>query len=410
VKSTHQPTVANHIMNAVLNHVRSNNNRLIDTDLDSPKTTPARKASNGSSAPASKSTDKLVLHLGFDWGTNKSCLKASYAGSSEMFVEEIIPTIVGYAKEGILDGLLPDNATTLFGKQALQHRLHLNLVQPMIDGVVEDLKSARDFAAHLRTRIDVPANTEIRAVIGVPANADAAARENVRNCVQGHFDRVILIPEPFLAALGYRDESRLNDETYVDPVRNSLFVDIGGGTTDVCLVQGYYPTAEDQVSIAFAGDKVDDLFREAILKTYPDCELSNITIRNLKEQHSFVGNTNEPIYVNVMVGGKARKLDVTEQINTACAELLARIFEAVKTLIVRASSDSVTELLQNIVLTGGGSRIKGIDAELQRMLAEEGFEKPQVKVVGERYKEFVAHGALKAARQARENQWQQVIK
>ena len=50
------------------------------------------------------------------------------------------------------------------------------------------------------------------------------------------------------------------------------------------------------------------------------------------------------------------------------------------------------------------------DAELQRLLTEEGFENPRVKLVGERYKEFVARGALKAARQARENQWQQVIK
>jgi rod shape-determining protein MreB len=90
--------------------------------------------------------------------------------------------------------------------------------------------------------------------------------------------------------------------------------------------------------------------------------------------------------------------------------LLNTILEAVKTLIVRASGDSVTELLQNIVLTGGGSQIKGIDAELQRLLAAEGFENPQVKLAGERYKEFVATGALKAARQARENQWQQVIK
>ncbi len=399
-------------MNAVINHVPTANNRLVEVNLEQPRIlAPTRKASNGASAPApGKASEKTVLHVGFDWGTNKSCLKASYAGSAETLLEEILPTVVGYAKEGILQGLLPDDASVLFGKEALQHRLHLRLVQPMVDGVVQDLGAARDFARHLRSLIDVPAGTEIRAVMGLPANADATARENLRNCVHGLFDRVILIPEPFLAALGYRDESRLKEENYVDPVRNSLFVDIGGGTTDVCLVQGYYPTADDQVSFAFAGDKVDELFREAILKTYPDCEISPLTIRNLKEQHSFVGKPSGPVVVSVMVGGKARKLDVTDQISGACTELLQRIFEAVKSLVVRASGDSVQELLQNIVLTGGGSRIKGIDAELQRLLAEEGFENPQVKLVGERYKEFVAKGALKAARQARENQWQQVIK
>ena len=75
----------------------------------------------------------------------------------------------------------------------------------------------------------------------------------------------------------------------------------------------------------------------------------------------------------------------------------------------RASSDSVGELLGNIILTGGGSRIKNIDTELQRMLAEEGYENPRVRVVGENYKDYVARGALKAARQAKETQWQQFI-
>jgi rod shape-determining protein MreB len=201
----------------------------------------------------------------------------------------------------------------------------------------------------------------------LPANAERAARENLRQAMAGLFDRVIMIPEPFLAALGYRDESRLSDSAYVDPVRNSLFVDIGGGTTDVCMVQGYFPTAEDQISMPFAGDKVDALINEAIKKTYPDCSLSILKIRELKEQYSYVGKRENPIVVNVVVGGKMRKLDLTSQIGGACDELLQRILEAVKVLIARASSDSVTELMQNIVLTGGGSRIHGLDSELQRL-------------------------------------------
>src|SRR5678815_5050743 len=138
-------------MNDVLINSR-NHNRLIEHSLEHEPKLPTsdRKASNGSSSKAKEKAG--VLHLGFDWGTNESCLKASVAGSGEMFVEEIIPSIVGYAKEGILQDLLPDNASTLFGSEALKHRLHLKLVQPMIDGVVEDLTAARDFANHLRTR------------------------------------------------------------------------------------------------------------------------------------------------------------------------------------------------------------------------------------------------------------------
>ncbi len=376
---------------------------------------PQRVNGNGKSRfdtgqAAAPATSRAVLHLGFDWGTNKSCLKGAYTGKSGFALEQVIPTVVGYAKDGVVDGLLPDNASVLFGEPALRHRLHLNLVHPLADGVVKDAAAARDFAKHLRSLIDAPQGTEIRAVIGVPANADPAARDSVREAVAGLFDRVILIPEPCLAALGFRDEARLADSSYVDPVRNSLFVDIGGGTTDLCLVQGYFPTADEQVSLTFAGDRVDVMLHAAIRKTSPDCELTPFKIRELKEQHSFVGSPSAPVVVSVMVGGKVRKLDITEQLGHACNELLDQILASAKRLIAHASPDSVGELLQNIILTGGGSRIRGLGAELQRQLAAEGYERPGVRVAGERYQEFVALGALKAARQARENQWQQVIK
>lgn len=359
-----------------------------------------------SEIPAAKTQTMLV---GFDWGTNKSCITASMAGANESHVDLTIPTVVGYANDGIVENLLPGNARTLFGEEALKYRLHLRLVQPMVDGVIDDLSASRDFAKHVRSQLQAPADAELRAVIGLPANAERSARENLRQSVAGVFDRIILIPEPFLAALGFRDESRLGTPDYPDPVQNSLFVDIGGGTTDVCLVQGYFPLADDQVSFAFAGDKVDALLNDAIRKTYPDCALSMLKIREIKEQHSYVGQLEQPIIVNVVVGGKMRKLDVGAQIGEACTELLTRIFESVKQMIAQASSDSVTELLQNIILTGGGSRIRNIAPELQRLLAEDGYEQPRVRVAGEDYKKFVARGALKAARQAKETQWQQFI-
>ena len=62
------------------------------------------------------------------------------------------------------------------------------------------------------------------------------------------------------------------------------------GTTDVCLVQGYYPTAADQISLLFAGDKVDALLNEAIKRTYPDLAISTLKVREIKEQYSYVGN------------------------------------------------------------------------------------------------------------------------
>jgi len=278
----------------------------------------------------SSKTSKSVMLVGFDWGTNKSCLHASALGATDTKASFVVPTVVGYANEGIVENLLPGNAKVLFGQEALKNRLHLRLVAPMVDGVIEDLSAAKDFAAHLRGLLAPSPDTELRAVIGLPANAERAARENLRQAVFGLFDRVILIPEPFLAALGYRDESRVGSPNYVDPVHNSLFVDVGGGTTDVCLVQGYFPTANDQVSVAFAGDRVDALLNEAIRKTYPDVTLSQHKIREIKEQYSYVGHIDQPVIVSVVVAGKMRKLDLTENTIAAAVARMRREFREIE--------------------------------------------------------------------------------
>lgn len=354
-------------------------------------------------------TARETLLVGLDLGTNTSALLASSAKSSDITVRELIPSVVGYAKDGILDGVLPGNASVLFGHEALKRKLYLDLVRPLKGGTIAHLDSARDFARHLRSRLTVATNAEIRAVIGVPAKADPAARESLRQAFAGVFDKVLFIPEPFLAALGLRDESRLADAGYADPVRNSLFIDIGGGSTDLCLMRGYYPQAEDQISTTFAGDAIDQLVYNAILQTYPDCQISLHKVCEIKERHSFVMSPETQVVVDLVVAGRTRQFDVTEQLAAGCEALLKHILDLVRTLIARADPDAVPELLQNIVLTGGGSLVRGLGVALQTQLVEDGYENPKVSVIGPSYKEQVARGAIKAARQAKDRQWQTII-
>lgn len=359
-----------------------------------------------------RSTDTETLLVGLDWGTNTSCLMAAPRGatSARATIKEQIPTVVGYAPDNVLSRVLPGDAQTLFGGEALKYRRHLNIVRPLRGGVIADLKAARDFALHLRSRLG-EGSRDTRAVIGMPASSDLSARENARKAVQGVFDKVIFIPEPFLAALGYRDESRLNDPKYQDPVVNSLYLDIGAGSTDVCLVQGHYPTVDDQLSEPFAGEAVDQIIFDRVMASYPDCELTLPRIREIKEQHSYVlaQDAATPAITTVIAGGKQRKLDVTEQVGAGCDALLSKVFSMACQLIKRADPETVPELLQNVIVTGGGSLIKGFGVALQARLLEEGFDNPRVRVLGENYKDYVALGALKAARQAKDRQWQNLI-
>lgn len=370
----------------------------------------AREAQRKSAAhPAAEAAPKQqkgdILLVGFDFGTNTSCVKAAWVNSPELVVNEIIPTAVGYAREGVIENVLPGNAKALYGHEALKNRLYLRMVAPLANGVINDRAAAHDFVRYIRQMLNAPSGAEVRAVVGLPANADRTAHDQLIRVLTGFFDKVMLVPEPFLAALGFRDESRLSDPSYIDPVRNSIFVDIGAGTTDVCLVQGYFPTGDDQASVAFAGDMVDALIHSAIRAAYPDVDISIHRVREIKEKYSYVGKQDSPIQVGVLVGGKPRKLDLTVIIGDACQQLLLRVFDCLKTVIAEASSDSVGEVLQNIILTGGGSLIRNFDSELQQLLIEEGYEKPRVLKVGPNHKELVAKGALVAARQTKEHQW-----
>jgi rod shape-determining protein MreB len=372
-------------------------------------TLPLSSASAATATSRSAPTKSKTLLVGFDLGTNKSCVLAGPSTGTEIVVSKVVPTVVGYVKDGIVDGIITGNARIVFGEDALRNMLHVRLVAPVGQGVITDSAAARDFLQHVRSLVDPAGTAEIRAVIGMPANAATRANDDLRRCAFGIFDRVIMIPEPFLAALGYRDDSRLAQPNYLDPVVNSLFVDIGGGTSDLCLVQGCFPSSEDQISIPFAGDAIDEVLHAELDRVYPNNGLSRHKVREIKEAHAYVGPSRKPLEIRVIMGGKAHTIELGDTLARACNTLIDRIYPALTTLIARAPSDSVLTLLQNIIVTGGGSQIKGIDTVLQKRLADDGFEAPRVKLAGQDYKRYVAIGALKAARAAREEQWQVLL-
>ena len=266
-----------------------------------PEPTAAAPAKEPVATPAQSTANYIIV--GVDLGTNTSCIQAVDPSTGNEICNTMAPTIVGYADRGILAGILPDDSAELYGNEALKNELHLRISHPLGDGVIEDLDAASKFVRHLRDIIDPSGKATIHAVIGIPSNADDTARENVQKAVSGVFDAAILVPEPFLAAYGYRNESRLNDPDYIDPVKNSLFIDIGAGTTDYCIIQGYFPTPEDQLCMAIAGDDVDEQLEKALEEAYPDIRISSNKIREYKERYSYVGESQYGMKVRVPVAG-----------------------------------------------------------------------------------------------------------
>ena len=68
--------------------------------------------------PAAKAATLLI---GLDLGTNKSCVLAGSPGSSDITVSKVVPSVVGYVRDGIVDGIITGNAQILFGAVSYTH-------------------------------------------------------------------------------------------------------------------------------------------------------------------------------------------------------------------------------------------------------------------------------------------------
>lgn len=90
-----------------------------------------------------------------------------------------------------------------------------------------------------------------RAVIGVPARFDAAAREATLTAAYlGGFDQAALVTEPEAAALAYAAKRRRDDREDAETV---LVFDLGGGTFDASVVQ-ISPKGDKATLISIGGD------------------------------------------------------------------------------------------------------------------------------------------------------------
>lgn len=347
--------------------------------------------------------------LGIDLGTNTTVVVGSIGRAINSGLDFTIPTVVGEVPKDTVLGVFDLGVKHLVGDDAVRDTDYLIIRHPLRDGVIQDAEAVGIFFKEIQRRIqrENPENP-VYAVIGIPARTTEAERSAVSKSCRGVFEKFILVPEPFLAALGYRDDSKLKSGDYHDPVRNSLIVDIGAGTTDLCLIQGKFPTDKDTYSIPVAGDWIDEKALDHLKSVYPQFDLTVDDIRKIKEANSTVERGAKST-VEVVIKGKRRPIEVGTALSDPIHELLTKIFEAVVELIESSPSRLSETLVKNIFLTGGGSQIRYIDKALQDLLDKQGFDAPVCRSVGKDYFRLVATGAWKFSRTATPDFWQSNI-
>src|SRR5579871_1211633 len=89
----------------------------------------ATKEDVKSTDKAKKEGEKGVLYVGIDLGTSRTSVAASNG------VRETVYSFVGYPKDVVAKKLLKKDA--LFGKEAVEKRLSLDLYRPFEKGVIK---------------------------------------------------------------------------------------------------------------------------------------------------------------------------------------------------------------------------------------------------------------------------------
>ncbi len=299
--------------------------------------------------------DNEVLCIGIDLGTSRSVVSASTG--KRKWVE----SYVGWPKDFVARKMLGERV--LFGDDALKHRLSLNLVRPLANGVIKEgtereEESVRELIGHLVSMVEPKEGQKIHAAVGIPAEALKVNRLAIKRAVSQFADRLIVVSEPFSVAYG------------LSALDNALVIDIGAGTVDFCLMHGTMPSEEDQRSLLTAGDYVDTQLLAILNESHPEAAFSLNMVRKIKEKQGHVGDIRRKVEVEVPVHGRVHKLEIGKEVKKACESIIPPIAETAMDLIAKFDPEYQDLVRQNIILAGGGSLIEGLEDALAHAMRD----------------------------------------
>ena len=300
---------------------------------------------------------KDVLHVGIDLGTSRSAITASNGA------HHVVESYVGWPLDMVARKVV--KKPILFGAEALENRPMLDLHRPLERGLIKQGSAKDEEAVHelLKHLIGLAGRKEgqaVQAVVGVPAEALRVSRQHLRAAVKGIADALLIVSEPFAVAYG------------MDALLHTMIIDIGAGTTDFCVMNGRYPTDDDQRTLTHAGDYIDEQLMTLVKTKNPDGRISIHMVREWKEKHSFVGNPPGPVVVRFPVKGKPADVDITAEMKKACESVVGPIAETMLDLLSKVEPEYQERVQRNVVLAGGGSQLTGLQAALEKSLAELG--------------------------------------
>ncbi|MGB9867393.1 MAG: rod shape-determining protein [Bacillota bacterium] len=230
-------------------------------------------------------------------------------------------------------------------------------IRPMKDGVIADFDVTQAMLKYFIKKAHPRGLVKPRIVIGVPSGVTEVERRAViEAALQAGAREAYPIEEPMAAAIGAG--------LPVHEPTGNMVVDIGGGTTEVGIISlGGIVTCR---SIRVAGDEMDEAIINYVKRTY-NLMIGERTAEEVKIRigSAYPINDGETMEVRGrdLVTGLPKTLKVTaEEVRKALAEPVAAIIDAIKVTLEKTPPELAADIMdRGIVLTGGGSMLRGLD-------------------------------------------------
>jgi rod shape-determining protein MreB len=242
---------------------------------------------------------------------------------------------------------------------------NITAIRPLRDGVIADFVITEKMLQHFIHKVHENSfiTPSPRVLVCVPSRSTKVEQKAIRESALGAGARVVyLIEEPMAAAIGAG--------LPVEEASGSMVVDIGGGTTEIAIISLSGIVYADSVKVG--GDRFDEAIVTYVRRNYGSL-IGDATAERIKQEVGCAYEGLELREIDVrgrnLAEGVPRGFTLnSEEILEALQESLAAIVQAVKGALEQSPPELASDIAERgIVLTGGGSLLRGLD----RLLSEE---------------------------------------
>ena len=236
---------------------------------------------------------------------------------------------------------------------------HIHAIRPLKDGVIADVDVTEIMLRHFLKQASSKRIFRIRprVVVGVPSGITELERRAVRSsAIAAGAKAVYMVAEPTAAAIGVG--------LPIDTPTGNMVIDIGGGTTEIAVIALFGIVSN--TSIRVGGDELDTSIVTFVRKGY-NLLIGEPTAQAIKMQIGSAYDSGEDTTMQVkgrdLVSGIPKTVTVTSsEVRECLQEPIQSIVDAVMRALEITPPELASDIVdRGIVMTGGGSMIRGLD-------------------------------------------------